>query len=90
MGAAFATAIVGTSVFGDKKVSWGTFTPSGGSEGGNIDTGLKSCEGIELQYTGSSASTDAPVYNETFPCDGSAVTIVTVADTAGIWFAWGS
>ena len=89
MTATFTSVILGTSVWGDKKVSWGTFTPAGGSTGGDINTGLKICEQIELQYTGSSASTDVPVPNETFPFDGSAVTIVTVADTAGIWFAWG-
>jgi hypothetical protein len=89
MGAAFAYTITGTADFDSKKVSWGTFTPSGGSTGGDIDTLLATCEGMELQYTGASAATDAASITEDFPCAGSAITIVTTADTAGLWFAWG-
>ena len=89
MGAAFTYTISGTADFDNKKVSWGTFTPSGGSTGGDIDTLLSVCEGMELQYTGSSAATDEASDHEEFPIAGSAITIVTTADTAGLWFAWG-
>jgi len=88
--AAFASAIKGRSVFGNKRVTWGTFTPSGGSTGGDINTGLRRCESILLQYGGAAAITDAAVVNETLPCSGAAVTIVTVADKAGTWIAIGT
>ena len=78
------------NVVGDKKIQYGTYTSSDSGTGGNIDTGLTVCERLILQPTGSTVGTNAPKVNETFPCAGSAVTIVTDADEAGIWEAWGT
>lgn len=86
---AFASAISGSTVFGNKRVTWGTFTNAGGDTGGNIDTGLGTCEFIALQSGGTAVIATAPVVNETLPIAGSAVTIVTAADEDGQWWAFG-
>jgi len=88
----FVSAITSTipDVKGTKKTTTGTFVNSAGGTGGDIDTGLKSCEKLTLQHTGSAVVASAPSVNETFPCDGSAVTIVTTADKSGVWFAEGT
>ena len=83
---AFSSAITGKSVFGNKVITYGTYTNSS-SSGGDIDTGLKLCESIHLQPGGGAASTSA--VNETLPIDGSAVTIVTASNVSGYWFAFG-
>lgn len=86
---AFTFNIQGRSVFGDKKVVYGTFSNTAGSTGGDINTGLNSCENITLQHTGATVVASAPVVNETVPVTGGAVTIVTVADTSGTFTAIG-
>lgn len=87
---AFTTAITQRpTAIGNKRMSAGTFANGGGSTGGDIDTGLNRCEAIWLQHTGAAVSADAPVVNETLPVAGSAVTIVTTADTSGNWIAMG-
>lgn len=91
MGAAFASArlLSEAIVFGNKKVAIGTFTPSGGSTGGDIDTGLNVVEMLLLTHSGASAVASSPSVNETYPAAGSAMTIVTTADSAGYWLAIG-
>jgi hypothetical protein len=74
---------------GSKRIAKGTFVNTSGDTGGDIDTGLRICETMILQHTGAAVVTDAPSVNETMPCDGSEVTIVTVADTSGDWIAIG-
>lgn len=86
---AFTSAIVTKTVFGNKRVHFGTFTTSGAETGGDIDTGLRSCEEIFLQQMAAAVTADAPVINETLPVDGSAVTIVTTASADGYWMAIG-
>lgn len=86
---AFASTITDTKVAGDERETRGTFANTGGSTGGNIDTGLEICESLVLQHIGSAVVASAPVVNETFPVAGSAVTVVTVADTTGVWVAKG-
>jgi hypothetical protein len=89
---AFTSAILGRTVWGDKRVHFGTYTTDSTDTGGDIDTGLSRCEFIVLQETGSSVTADAPVINETFAkggIDGSAVTIVQTASADGIWLAIG-
>lgn len=76
-------------IFGSKKIVYGTYTSDSGSTGGDIDTGLKSVQSINLQPTGSAVIASAPVINETLPANGSAITIVTTADEVGTWFAIG-
>lgn len=87
---AFTSTITSkTKIFGSMQKKWGTFTNTGGSTGGDINTGLTSVESINLTYSGSSVVASAPVVNETLPADGSAITIVTVADADGYWEAIG-
>jgi len=86
---AFASAIVGQSVMGNKRIFWGTYTNGSGDTGGNINTGLQSCQSIFLQPGGSSVIATAPAVNETLPIAGSAVTVVTADNEDGTWIAIG-
>lgn len=87
---AFASAITQRpSAFGNKRFSMGTYTNGSGDTGGNINTGLRSCEFICLQPGGSSVIATAPVVNETLPVAGTAVTVVTADNEDGNWFAVG-
>lgn len=86
---AFASTINGYGKIGDKATTWGTFTNGASDTGGDINTGLVVCESLSIEFTGTTAVTEAAAINETFPCDGSAVTIVTTANTNGIWRAIG-
>lgn len=86
---AFSFTITEQTYEGNKKIVRGTFANTGGSTGGDINTGLSNCTGMKLQHTGAAVVASAPVLNETFPVAGGAVTIVTVADTAGLFEAEG-
>lgn len=86
---AFTSAVTVRSNSGNKRMHMGTYTSSSTDTGGDINTGLRSCEMICLQQTASAVTADAPVVNETLPCDGSAVTIVQTASADGYWIAWG-
>jgi hypothetical protein len=87
---AFASAITQRPMaVGNKRWSFGTYTNGQGDTGGNINTGLRSCEFISLQPNSSSVIATAPVVNETLPVDGTAVTVVTADDEDGYWMAVG-
>ena len=86
---AFENKVTNRTVMGNKRVHMGTYTNNGGSTGGDINTGLRSCEHINLQPNGSAVVASAPVVNETLPVDGSAVTVVNTADESGTWMAVG-
>lgn len=88
---AFTNAIVGRTIVGNKRMHWGTYTNTAGFTGGDIDTGLKSCDHIELQPTGTAVDANTPTVNENLsgPINGAAVTIVTTADADGSWIAFG-
>ena len=87
---AFSSSIIlKNKIFGSRKIVVGTYTNASGDTGGDIDTGLKRVEFLVLQPKGSSVIATAPSVNETFPCDGSAVTIVTADNEDGYWFAFG-
>lgn len=85
----FTATKTGEHVVGDLRMTRGTFLSSGGDTGGNINTGLHQCVAMQLTASGSSIVADAPTINETFPCAGNAVTIITTANTAGYWTAFG-
>jgi hypothetical protein len=85
---AFASTITDKTVFGNKRRHSGTFSCASVA-GGDIDTGLRRCESVNLTHKGSAVVASAPVVNETLPCAGSAVTIVTVSSAAGYWEATG-
>lgn len=87
---AFTSTILSRTVFGNKVVSYGTYTSTGGSTGGNIDTGINVVEMMLLTPKGTSVGTNESVVNETYPVAGSAVTIVTDSNQAGYWFAIGT
>lgn len=86
---AFTSAVTMKTVFGNKRVHFGTYSTDSTDTGGDINTGLRSCEAIFLQQTGSAVTADAPVINETLPCAGNAVTIVQTASADGYWMAVG-
>lgn len=85
---AFASVITNKTVFGNKRVHYGTFDAASVATG-NINTGLRSCEHIGLIVKSSAVATNAPVVNESLPCAGSAVTMVCDSSAAGYWHAIG-
>lgn len=86
---AFTSTIISRENGGSVAKVFGTFANTSGSTGGDIATGLKSVSSITLQHTGTAVVASAPVANETFPLAGGNVTVVTVADTSGVWVAEG-
>lgn len=85
---AFSSTITESTTFGNKKVTFGTFTTSSTETGGDINTGLAMCEFIKLNYLTSAGAT-CPMVNETLPVAGSAVTVVHAASADGYWWAFG-
>ena len=86
---AFTFTIQGQTVFGNKRIVFGTFASSSGSTGGDINTGLSVLETLQLSHTGTTAPANAPAINETLPLNGGVATIVTIADTTGTFLAVG-
>ena len=85
---AFSSTVEGRTVLGDKKKTWGTFNAASVT-GGDIDTQLLVCESLMLTHKGSAVEANVGVVNETYPCDGSAVTIVVNTSDTGYWIAIG-
>lgn len=73
---------------GNRRMAFGTFSCASVA-GGDVDTGLRKVEHISLTVVGSAVASTASVVNETLPCAGNAVTIVTPSSAAGNWIAWG-
>ena len=86
---AFTSAVLGTTVFGNKRVKWGTFTTSSTDTGGDISTGLTRVDMMLLQHSGSAAAADAPAITETFPLSGGDVTVIHTTSADGYWLAIG-
>ena len=86
---AFTSAVLGTTVFGNKRVKWGTFTTSSTDTGGDIATGLTRVDIMLLQHSGSAAAADAPAITETFPLSGGDVTVIHTTSADGYWLAIG-
>jgi len=89
---AFASTVKEKVSLGNKWLAYGTFTCDGGTTGGDINTGLKKVEGMWFTGSGESALATLVSVNETLPCAGNAVTIVTTANDTGTWYAigWGA
>ena len=89
---AFASTVKEKVSLGNKWLAYGTFTCNGGTAGGDIDTGLKKVEGMWFTGSGASALATFVSVNETLPCAGNAVTIVTSTNDTGTWYAigWGA
>lgn len=87
------TATIKESVAGtgSKIRVYGTYVSDSGSTGGDVITNLNVVEGFSIQPRGSAVLATQSVVNESFPLTNSrgTVTIVTSADEAGIWEAWG-
>ena len=86
----FESAVTEKSVMGNKRVHFGTYTNGGGDTGGDINTGLRSCEYMSLQPGGSTVIASAPVVNEILPVAGKEVTVVTADGEDGTWMAMGN
>jgi hypothetical protein len=85
---AFDSAVSVKTVFGNKRIHMGTYDCSSVG-GGNIDTGLRQCEHVQLTQQGSAVTSTAPAVNATLPAAGSSITIVTASSAAGFWMAIG-
>lgn len=85
----FEATKTGEDVCGSQRRTYGTFKSTGGGTGGDINTGLHQCTLLHPIPGGAAVHANAPAVNETFPVDGSAVTIVTDVDATGFWEAWG-
>jgi hypothetical protein len=73
-------------VIGDRWVVEGTFTNGSGDTGGNIVSGLRRVDWVDLQHTGSAVAADSPAVNETMPLETTGtVTIVTTDNADGIY-----
>jgi len=88
---AFSFTRTNETVEGNLRFSYGTYTSTGGTAGGDIYTGLQKVDGMILQQKsiGAAVSASQAVINETFP-RVDPVTIVTIAAGVGYWAAWGS
>jgi|LSQX01.2.fsa_nt_gb hypothetical protein len=86
---AFTTTRLFQTVSGNQRKVVGTYANDEDSTGGDIDTGLHSVHDMVLQPTGSAVDANHPAINETLPCAGNAVTVVTTANATGIWIAYG-
>ncbi len=86
--AAFAYTHTEEFVGGGMRFAHGTFTSSGGATGGDIYTGLERVVGMKLMQKSDAVVASDPKVNESMPCNDP-VTIVTAANAAGRWFAWG-
>ena len=84
---ALASSVTGSTVFGDLRVTYGTFTND--TTGGDISTGLTSVFAMSVTAKGSSIVADAPPINETVPLAGGDVTVITTTSTTGYWVAYG-
>jgi hypothetical protein len=86
---AFTSTILGQSALANRRVTYGTYDTSSTETGGDIDTGLMTCECIMLTPKGSAVTSNQAVVNETLPVAGNAVTIVHDASSDGYWVAIG-
>jgi len=89
---AFTSAVVKKFRLGRNKIRFGTFTNTGGSTGGDIDSGMKLCDFLVPWFMKNAAIATFIGTNEDFsagPIAGNAITIVTAADEDGYWLAVG-
>jgi hypothetical protein len=76
----------GETVFGNKRVTFGTYLISGGATTGDITTGLHNCEFCSVQAGQSTVVADAPTISA---ISGGTVSIIATQDTGGYWWAFG-
>ena len=87
---AFSYTVNSKDAMGKGVVS-GSYTSTGGSTGGDIQTGLDTVETFLVTPKGSTVATNQSVVNETLPLTNAngTVTIVTDANQVGYWLAIG-
>jgi len=76
----------GETVFGNKRVTWGTYDVSGTATTGDITTGLHNCECCMLTAGQATIVADAPTISA---ISGGTVSIIVTQDTNGYWLAFG-
>ena len=86
---AFASAVTYKTVFGNKRVHFGTFTTTSATTGGDVDTGLRRVESMTLTPNKNAVTAKECAIDESLPVAGSAVTIVHDAALDGYWMAQG-
>ena len=83
---AFSYAVSGETIWGNKRVKWGTFTNTALTSGGAVVTGLSHCDVFMPNVTSHSWST-APKVTRT--AGSGSVTIATENNQDGEWLAIG-
>lgn len=89
---AFTYQILEQTIFGSKKLMFGSFANTDGSSGGNLDTGLTMAEIVLLQSAGTAELLELGAtahVNADLPVNGRSVPIVTSANMSGCWVALG-
>lgn len=83
---------VQSTVFGDKKVVYGTYVNDSGSTGGEIVTGLTRVEFFVMQAKGAAVSANQSVINETLPLVSAtgSLTVINNANETGYYIAIGN
>ncbi len=84
-----AVTITHRNIAGDVIRVTGKYVVSDDAEGGDIDAQMDICDWIKLEHDAGAVIATQSVANETFPCPGHAVTIVTPANESGRFFAEG-
>lgn len=74
---------------GGAKVVTGTWTVTGATATGEITTGLGTINYIQAAIYAASTASALPAFNETFPFDSGAVTLIATSGTTGGWVAIG-
>jgi hypothetical protein len=77
----FASARTDRTVFGNKRIVFGTYTSTSGSTGGVIASGLGQVTHVNLTST-TTSNTVRPTWTAT---SGGSVTIVTGANDVGVY-----
>ena len=86
---AITTTVDGQTVFGNKRIHYGTTTLDGGDTTGTLITGLQQVHSIMLTATGSTIVADAPTVNATLPLASGSVPLIFTANKAAYWVAIG-
>lgn len=85
---AFSQVTTGTTVFGNKRIAYGTYNGAAVTTG-ELTTPLSTVESLILTGSGASVVADAPTVNETFPNNVASQTLIFTSGTTGTWFAIG-
>lgn len=87
---AFTDTKVGSTVFGNKRIHWGTYVNTAGSTGGLLDTVLNNCDWVTLTPRSAAVIASMHTIVDSFPNSGSQITVVTGAEEGGDWVAFGN